>query len=101
SNRVWSQVCSTVIKPICPPRRVRPKSTSVSPTALKRSLNRIFLLVRIRALSSCGNVNTKWKYPTGNSSDFCLFSHLTLANDWHLGQCRLRQELHVGRPHVQ
>ena len=30
-------------------------------------------------------MNTRWKYPTGKSSDFCLSSHLTLASDWHLG----------------
>jgi hypothetical protein len=45
----------------------------------------------MRPLSSCGKVNTRWKYPTGKISDFCLSSHFTLASDWHLGQWRLRQ----------
>jgi len=33
------------------------------------------------------------KYSTGNNSDFLAFSHRARARDWHLGQCRLRQEL--------
>ena len=59
----------------------------------KEKTEQIFLLARIRRFNSWGKVNTRWKYPTGKSSEVCFFNHWALANDWHLGQWRLRQEL--------
>jgi hypothetical protein len=40
-----------------------------------------------------GSENTTWKYGTGNSSASRSASHSLAAVPWHLGQCRLRQEL--------
>src|SRR5512132_3876797 len=82
--------------PIVAPRRLWPNSSNVSLTALKSTLNRIFLWARISRLNSCGKANTRWKYPTGKSSEVCFSNHLALASDWHLGQWRLRQELTAG-----
>src|SRR4249920_3449642 len=47
--------------PIVAPRRLWPNSSSVSLTALKSTLNRIFLWARISRLNSCGKANTRWK----------------------------------------
>jgi hypothetical protein len=44
-------------------------------------------------VEAVGQVKTKWKEPTGNSSTRCCFSHRAVARPWHLGQWRLRQEL--------
>src|SRR5262245_14618593 len=54
--------------PIVAPKRLWPNSSSVSLTALNRKANRIFLWARISRLNSCGKANTRWKYPTGKSS---------------------------------
>ena len=45
--------------PTVPPRRERPNSRSVSLTALKSRVNRIFLLARIKRFNSCGKVKTR------------------------------------------
>src|ERR687888_2584224 len=82
--------------PTVPPRRERPNSRSVSLTALKSRVSRIFLLARIKQFNSWGKVKTRWKYLSGKSSAVCFCSHWALAKDWHLGQWRLRQELYVG-----
>ena len=56
------------------------------------------LVERSRALpdesirESCGSVNTRWKYGTGNTSRWRAASQASLARVWHRGQCRLRQE---------
>src|SRR5262245_60659259 len=71
--------------PIVAPKRLWPNSSSVSLTALNRKANRIFLWARISRLNSCGKANTRWKYPTGKSSEVCFSNHLALASDWHLG----------------
>src|SRR5215831_3320565 len=42
-----------------------------------------------------GSENTMWKYGTGNSSASRAASHSLAAAPWHLGQCRLRQELYA------
>src|SRR5262249_60742225 len=82
--------------PIVAPKRLWPNSSSVSLTALNRKANRIFLWARISRLNSCGKVNTRWKYPTGKSSEVCFSNHLALASDWHLGQWRLRRGVLIG-----
>ena len=41
-----------------------------------------------------GNVNTTWKYGTGSNSLSRFWSQAARASAWHLGQCRLRQELY-------
>src|SRR5262249_61184736 len=82
--------------PIVAPKRLWRNSSSVSLTALNRRANRIFLWARISRLNSCGKANTRWKYPTGKSSQVCLFNHLALASDWHLGQWRFREGVLIG-----
>src|ERR1700676_5427828 len=47
----------------------------------------------MRAIEA-GNVNTTWKYGTGNSSASRAASHSLAAAPWHFGQCRLRQLLY-------
>ena len=42
---------------------------------------------------AAGSVYTTWKYGTGNNSASRSASHSLAAAPWHLGQCRLRQEL--------
>ena len=56
--------------------------------------NITFLLQSVSWLSSCGMVNTLWKYGIGRSSACRALSHLALVSDCHLGQCRFRQELY-------
>ena len=60
-----------------------------------RVLSKLFrrLFCNARAESSCGRVNTTWKYGTGKSSAERAASHFARALPWHLGQCRLRHEL--------
>src|ERR1700741_2533284 len=45
--------------------------------------------------SSLGSVYTTWKYATGSSSASRSASHSLAAAPWHLGPCRLRQELYA------
>ena len=40
-----------------------------------------------------GNVNTTWKYSTGNKCSTLTLEPGDRARAWHLGQWRLRQEL--------
>src|ERR1700745_583751 len=45
--------------------------------------------------SSLGRVATAWKYARGDSSASRSASHSLAAAPWHLGPCRLRQELYA------
>ena len=82
-------------------RCVSPSSSSVSLADPKSAPKISRGACWASARSSLGSVKTTWKWRTESNRSVRAAIHFSCRKAWHLGQCRLRQELYAGcsKPH--
>jgi len=92
-------VCKIEIAPIWAPRCFGscPNAKSVSLLTWKRMLYISFGCFKQNWLSSCGIVNTTWKYVQSNKSSLRAKIQRSRFVVWHFGQWRFLHELYAMR----